>query len=245
MVVIHAESYKGLSPYKFIHKARLQKIINIFKGLKLGKEGIWGDFGCSDGFYFYYVRKKITDFTHWRLYGFDHEDELLDLARKRNLPDAVFTKFNLNEINKTYQGLFDVVTSFETLEHTGNYRNAFENIYLSCKPGGFILLSIPNEIGFAGIIKFIGRKILRRNAYESFFKNSSELKYLIALFKGKDIETFRSQEVSGWGPHLGFNYKNFERYIFEGFFDKNKCVLIKRDFSFFRFNILYVLRKNE
>lgn len=239
----HAQTYKGLSAYKIIHKTRLRKIVNIFKELELGKEGTWGDFGCSDGFYFYYLREKLTNLKYWKLYGFDYEESLLELAKKRGLLNAVFIKFNLNEINKSYQSLFDIVTSFETLEHTGNYRNAFENVYLSCKPSGSIILSAPNEIGFPGLVKFIGRKLLRKNPYESFFQNSSEFKYFTALIRGEDIEIFRDREMVCWGPHLGFNYKNFEKYIFDEYISKEKCGLVKKDISFFGFNILYVLRK--
>ncbi len=239
----HAQTYKGLSAYKIIHKTRLSKIANIFKELELGKEGVWGDFGCSDGFYFYYLSEKLTNLKYWKLYGFDYEESLLELAKKRRIPNAIFIKFNLNEVNKNYQDLFDIVTSFETLEHTGNYRNAFENVYLSCKPSGFILLSAPNEIGLPGIMKFIGRKLLRRNPYQYFFKNSSEFKYFMALVRGEDIEVFRNREAICWGPHLGFNYKNFEKYIFNEYIKKEKLQLLKRASSFFGFNILYILKK--
>lgn len=232
MVWTHAETYKGFGVDKFLHKARLKKIINIFKELKLRGEGIWGDFGCSDGFYFYYLREKLANLKYWKLYGLDYEESLLELAKKRCLAGAEFVKFNLNEISKNYQGLFDIVTSFETIEHAGNYRSAFENIYLSCKPGGFILLSVPNEIGFPGIVKFIGRKLLRSHPYESFFEKASELKYFIALCKGEDIEVFRKREAICWGPHLGFNYKNFEKYIFNEYIGKEKCSLIKKNISF-------------
>lgn len=137
----HAESYKGLNIDSLIHKTRLKKIVNIFKELELGKEGAWGDFGCSDGFYFYYLRKVLAGLEYWKLYGFDYDDGLLELAKKRNLSNSVFVKFNLNKADKRFQNLFDIITSFETLDHTGNHRNAFENIHLSCKPSGFILLS--------------------------------------------------------------------------------------------------------
>lgn len=243
MVYTHAETYKGFSPHNYIHKARLRKIYAILKEMKLQKEGKWGDFGCSDGFYLYYMREKIFGLSQWEFYGFDHDDELLSLARKRNIHNATFLKFDLNKITRSYENFFDIVTCFETIEHTGSYKNAFENIYLSSKQGGYILLSVPNEIGLPGLIKFIGRKLLRKNPYESFFEKSSEWKYFIALLRGKDIEVFRNKEIIGWGPHLGFNYRNFEKYVFEEYLKKEKCGLIKKDISFLGFNILYFLRK--
>ena len=245
LVVIHSRSYKGIGFDKFIHKSRLKKIVNVLKDLKLEKEGKWADFGCSDGFYFDYLRKRIEELAKWELFGLDHEEALLNLAKERKIPHASFFEFDLNKVDKKYQSLFNLVTCFETLEHTGNYKNAFDNIYLSCKSSGFILLSVPNEIGFPGIIKFIGRKLLRKNAYEDFFKNSSEWNYFLTLLTGKDIETFRELEKEGWGPHLGFNYRNFEKYIFDEYINKGKCSLIKKNISFLSFNIIYILKKHK
>ena len=243
MPVVHAKSYKGIGLDKFIHKSRLKKIVNMLKNLKLAREGVWADFGCSDGFIFSCLREKLEPFNYWKLYGFDHDDRLLDLAKKRNLLNSNFIKFNLNKVSRKYQTFFDLVTCFETIEHTGNYKNAFENIYFSCKYNGYILISVPNEIGLPGIAKFIGRKVLRKNAYENFFKGSSALSYLAALIKGEDIEKFRDKNSEGWGPHLGFNYKNVEKYLFAEYIKREKCRLIKKDVSFLGFNILYVLKK--
>jgi len=134
LVLVHSESYKGLSFYKLIHKARLKKIVNIFRELKLPPKGKWADFGCSDGFYFSYLRERIEELAKWELFGFDYEEALLNLAKERKIPNTSFFKFDLNKINKKYQDLFDFVTCFETIEHTGNYKNAFSDFKMACAP---------------------------------------------------------------------------------------------------------------
>lgn len=245
MIHTHAVTYKGFGISKFVHRARLKKILKIFGKLNLErkKDVAYADFGCSDGFIISYLKNSLGYFNNWAVYGFDYEDKLLNLAKERSLLNSIFIKFDLNKINKNYQNLFDVVTSFETIEHTGNYKNAFDNIYLSCKPGGVIFISVPNEIGLPGIIKFIGRKVLKRNVYGNFFKGASKLKYLLALVTGKDIEAFRSCKANGWGPHLGFNYRNFEKYILDEYVKKDKVVIYQKEASFLGFNLLYVLEK--
>ena len=83
--------------------------------------------------------------------------------------------------------------------------------------------------------------MLKRSVYGNFFKSASEFKYLFALVTGKDIEGFRSCKANGWGPHLGFNYRNFEKYILGKY--KDRVVIYQKEASFLGFNILYVLEK--
>ena len=240
----HAETYKGSDFYKMIHKSRLKKLLNISSTLKLNEIGKWADFGCSDGFILEYIRRQTVP-GGWELYGFDHSNDLLSKARNKNISNSTFVVFDLNKVENSFHCRFDVVSCFETLEHTGSYKNAFENIYLSAKVGGFILLSVPNETGFVGCMKFIGRKLLRRNEYASFFSqpNSSEIKYFITLLTDKDIEAFRDRDADNWGQHLGFNYRNLERYMLIEYVKERKLEIIKKTSSFFGCNKIYVLRK--
>jgi len=212
--------------------------------LDFNEVGIWGDFGCSDGFIIEQIRRHLI-LDKWEFYGFDKSKDLLSEAGKRNIPNSTFVLFDLNRVDNRFECRFDVVSCFETLEHTGNYQNAFQNVYLSAKAGGYILLSVPNETGFHGCIKFMGRKLLRKNPYGSFFSkyNRGEIKYLLTLITGKDIEDFRDREVEHWGPHLGFNYHNLERYVDTEYTQKGKLELVKKENSFLGFNKLYFLRK--
>lgn len=238
----HAKTYEGLCFDKIIHKSRLRKLLNIFRNFQLNKEGIWADFGCSDGFILNHIRDSIVP-DRWKLYGFDISNDLLSQAKKRGIPNSIFEKLDLNKVDIRFPSLFDIVSCLETLEHTGNYKNAFKNIYLSAKVGGLIVFSVPNEIGFPGCIKFIGRKLLRKAPYRSFFNDSNEIRYFIALLTGEDIEAFRNPKSKGWGPHLGFNYKNLEKYMLTEYVKKGGCNIEKTQSSFLGFNKIYVLRK--
>lgn len=248
-MIVHEESYKGISPRNLVHKARLKKVINLLTAISANfspeSRGVWADFGCSNGYIINIIQKNIVNSNRWLFHGFDHKKELLELANQRNLSNASFDYFDLNSIDKKYSNRFDVVTCFETLEHTGSYENAFENLYLSCKASGFIVVSVPNEIGVPGIFKYFGRKIRKRNAYGDFFDNQSSLKYVFNTLLGKDIECFRRKDVSGWGPHLGFDYRCFEKFLKDKYINNKKCILYKTSNSFLSFNKIYVIKKLE
>jgi 2-polyprenyl-3-methyl-5-hydroxy-6-metoxy-1,4-benzoquinol methylase len=241
----HAETYKGLGLDKLVHKARLKKLFQKLQGLDYAVKGLWADFGCSDGFILERIRTKLS-LNEWEFYGLDHSYDLLSKAENRNIPNSSFIPFDLNKEDRNFLGNFDVVTCFETIEHTGNYKNAFKNLYMATKSNGYIIVSVPNEVGIIGLIKFAGRKFLRRNPYVSFFDNSklNEFKYIVALITGKDIESFRNSNAKGWGPHLGFNYKNFENLLMFEYLRSEKIELIDKSSSFFCSNKIYILKKH-
>ena len=132
--------------------------------------------------------RALPEAGSMRLFGFDHSIELLAAARARNFDNAVFDYVDLNQPPGTRERLFDVVTCFETLEHVGNVPNAIETLLASCKPGGTLLISVPNELGLPGL-KYGARKVFRRRPYESFFRQQSESRYVWRLLTGRSNES--------------------------------------------------------
>lgn len=239
----HEESYKGLGIVAMTHRNRLRHIIHLLHGIENQEGGSLADYGCSDGYIISILQKGIFLNRDWKFYGFDHVEELLSKANGRNLPHTEFHLFNLNAINRDRSNNFDIVTCFETLEHTGNYKNAFENLYFSCAILGSIVVTIPNERGVPGLLKYFGRKVLRRNAYGDFFNSKSELEYVKALFLNRPIDVFRHPDAEGWGPHLGFDYKQFETFIQDHFVKEQKLKIVHQGSATIYFNRSYVFQK--
>ena len=213
----HEESYKGPGLVSLIHRRRLSKLLKIFQKIEIVKGGVLADFGCSNGYILSILQELFFQNSTYSFYGFDHSNELLELARAKNLPSTNFHHINLNDIDESWENSFNIVLCLETLEHTGNYANALETLYSSCKIGGTIIISVPNEKGIPGIFKFFGRKIIRKNSYGKFFENQSEISYLKHLLLNKKIDQFRDPDAVGWGPHLGFDWKVFKNTIVEKF----------------------------
>ncbi|HUR48285.1 MAG TPA: class I SAM-dependent methyltransferase [Acidimicrobiales bacterium] len=203
----HAQTYRGLGPAAIIHRRRLAAIERMLSRLVLDVAGEAADFGCSDGFVISVLQERSVLGQEWWVHGFDHSERLLNAARARSLPRTTFSRTNLNEPPPDDLPRFDLVTCFETLEHVGDYHNALRHLAASCRPGGWLVISVPNEVGIPGLVKYAGRRILRRRAYGDFFSSQSEASYLAALVTGRPIEPFRQPPRSGWGPHLGFDYR--------------------------------------
>lgn len=240
----HASTYRGLGLDKLVHRRRLAALLAMFSRLPLGRTGAWADFGCSDGFILEHVRARVVS-PAWQIQGFDHALDLLTEAKNRAIPSAQFDTFDLNVEDHRFDSAFEVVTCFETLEHTGDFRMALDNLLRATRPGGLVLLSVPREVGLPGIAKFVARRILRRNPYGDFFRDRSVLAYTTALLFGRDIEVFRPRHVDSWAVHLGFDYRNFERYLRDRWIARGTCVLLERSLPFPRFNVIYTLRRTE
>lgn len=243
----HEESYKGFGLAQIVHRNRLRKIIGLLRPMVKGTESNnkkrWADFGCSNGFILSLIQNEVARSNNWSFYGFDHKTELLEMGRQKQLQNTEFHIFDLNTVSQAYANFFDIVTCFETLEHTGNYKNAVENLYISSKINGLIVISIPNETGVPGILKFFGRKLKRRNVYGDFFNNKSQLSYIATLICGGNIESFRDRKTTGWGPHLGFDYRSFETFLEQNYVADNRCVIEKRYNSFLNLNKFFVFKK--
>lgn len=245
-MIVHSETYRGIKPHNIVHRARLGKLIKLFQSLDLPTLGKWADFGCSDGFILSLIYDLLPE-ASWELVGFDHSEKLLGKAKERHIPNSRFEEINLNRPADYLKPEFDVVSCLETIEHTGNYRCAFNNLIRATKFNGKVIISIPNEIGFAGILKFLGRKMFRKEPYDNFFNGNraTESEYFRALLFGKNLETFRDAQFENWGPHLGFDYRNFETFVTSKFLIPGSLQLEYKTSAFIGFNRIYVFRKSR
>ncbi|UCH85043.1 MAG: class I SAM-dependent methyltransferase [Candidatus Latescibacterota bacterium] len=241
----HEESYKGRGITPYIHRKRLKLIFGLFESLDAPAGGSLADFGCSNGYILSLFRGTVFPNEDRKLVGFDHSEELLALARAREIPNAEFYRADLNslELDPRWREHFDIVTCFETIEHTGNSANAFQNLYAACKVGGVVLVSMPNEKGLPGLAKFLGRKILRKDPYGDFFDDSSEWAYFWRLMANQPLDVFRSPGREAWGPHLGFDWENFATHVAATYIETGKLELRSKRRSFLKLNLFFAYRK--
>ncbi len=242
-MVVHEKSYQGIGVAQLVHRRRLKRLLKTFQRIPLKRKGNLADFGCSNGYILSLLQKKFFSDRDYKLYGFDHSHVLLKMAAEKHIPGTEFHLFDLNEADKTWENRFDITICLETLEHVGDYENALRNLYLSSRENGVIVISIPNEKGLPGILKYFGRRILRKNAYGDFFRGKSERNYVKHLFLNRPLDVFRQPAADGWGPHLGFDWKVFkghleDRYIHTGKLKYRLILGSSLSFSFF-----YVLEK--
>ena len=161
----------------------------------------------------------------------DHNIENLSVARNQ-YDDIEFEYTDLNKPIVDEVEKYDVITCFETLEHVGNIENAIQQILSFAKSdSSFVLLSVPIEIGFWGIVKFIF-KTLYGYSLKELKHGTTYRSYFMHLISNKNISKFRDNR-DGWGTHYGFDYREVDKIL-----TKNKCQFNTKDYLSTRFYLI-------
>jgi 2-polyprenyl-3-methyl-5-hydroxy-6-metoxy-1,4-benzoquinol methylase len=222
----HARSYVGLSPTNFVHRARLARVRTLLGQVELPRRGLLIDLGCSDGFVLSELRRHGDLPATWRMAGYDADPRLLRAARRRGVPGARFRRIDLNDATARVDRPGDIVICLETLEHVGDYRSALQVIHAAMRPGGRLILSMPNEVGLVGLVKLIARPLLRRHPYAGFFPGIRQVvRYTAAVATYHDLEPFRIPPRPGWAPHLGFDHRAVTRHLQHEFVDRGEWTI--------------------
>jgi ubiquinone/menaquinone biosynthesis C-methylase UbiE len=80
----------------------------------------------------------------------DYTDQLM------KLPGQKVDIVNLNQEKLPYpDGVFDVVTATEVVEHLENYRNVLRELHRVLKPGGLCVLTTPNVLNLNSRLRFL------------------------------------------------------------------------------------------
>lgn len=116
---------------KWEHKLALKDLSTCKKVLEIGSA--FGDFVNSG------IRQGLD------IVGIELNKQAVARARQRNLP---VKDLDLKEAAKIYQGSLDGVCSFQVLEHVANPREFIECSIQMLKPGGRLILCVPNIDGF-------------------------------------------------------------------------------------------------
>jgi SAM-dependent methyltransferase len=104
------------------------------------------EIGCGGGFVLSEIRDHFPELT---IYGSEVLSLGLSFARER-LPEVEL--FQMDARNITFRQAFDVIGAFDVLEHIAEDREALEQIYQATKPGGGIILTVPQHPALWGDI---------------------------------------------------------------------------------------------
>lgn len=202
-----SQTYKDGSLKNYPHRQRLKEIFNIIEREGLSSlDGIsYADIGCNDGYITNLIAKRLHAAA---IYGFCHSKKLENGRAK--YPHIYFNHLELND--PADAGRYDLVTCFETLEHVGDLLTALDNLIRATAMGGTLLITVPIEIGFKGVIKYLAKTIFYRYTLDELPGKRLFFKYLISLVSRGDISTFRDKR-HGWATHFGFDYRTIDRYL--------------------------------
>ena len=129
---IHYSGYRRNNPLSPVTIKRYEELLAQFEPYR--KSGRILDVGCGDG-YFLDVAKKAG----WEVYGSEFTDEAVSLCRAKGI------HMHQGRIQEYKPGMdFDVITSFEVLEHINDGEEHVTHLYRLLRPGGLFYFTTPN-----------------------------------------------------------------------------------------------------
>lgn len=100
------------------------------------------DVGCGPGQMFMTLLRNMPEYD-LMLTGIDWATSAIERA-KVNLSEAKFEVFDLFALPFGHDSHFDLVLCIEVLEHQDDWRGAMERLHWRAKPGGHIIITVPN-----------------------------------------------------------------------------------------------------
>lgn len=196
------------------------------------------DFGTGDGFM---LIQMLAQNPHPKLIvGYEpleSQYKQLQETIKEISTERVVIAGDLNNIDHLF---FDKICCLEVLEHltAENQFNVLCNIRNILNDNGFVIVSVPLEIGLSGLMKNIARLLLRQR-----HPNSSVVNILKSFFCLR-IDRGNQPYIS---THIGFDYRNLEKLFFSSGF-----TVIKKLYSplsacgaFCNSQVFYILVKSK
>ncbi len=100
------------------------------------------DVGCGRGWFLIEAKKR-----GWEVFGTEFSEAAIDICKSNNIPI-----FEGKLDSKKFSSLeFDVITSFEVIEHINNPNEELQNIYSLLRTGGLFYCTTPN---FDSILRY-------------------------------------------------------------------------------------------
>jgi len=133
--ISHSNAKKGLinSIYQIVRNYSIDKKVLLVKDYKL--QGKVLDIGCGTGEFLNALSKN----------GFDTKGiEPNESARNQAIKNYNLIVNEEKEIHNFQSGSFDIITMWHVLEHVYRLEDRLEQIENMIKPGGFLLVAVPN-----------------------------------------------------------------------------------------------------
>ena len=129
----HYENYGRNDYLSPLTIKRYHEILDSFEPYRKTNKLI--DVGCGIGYFLEEAKKK-----GWEVYGTEFTDEAIRICSKKGI------KMNKGILDpENYDGQeFDIITSFEVIEHINNPQTELANFYKILRKGGLVYCTTPN-----------------------------------------------------------------------------------------------------
>jgi 2-polyprenyl-3-methyl-5-hydroxy-6-metoxy-1,4-benzoquinol methylase len=154
---------------------RYNELLDEFE--KYRKNNLLLDVGCGVGLFL-----KVAIDRGWQVYGTEYSDKAIEICEAKGIK---MKKGVLNAAD--FNGLqFDVVTSFEVIEHINNPLPEMENINALIRPGGLFYCTTPNFNALSRYYLKADYNIIKYPEHLSFYTPKT-LKFLCKKFGFKSL----------------------------------------------------------
>ncbi|MHB2025443.1 MAG: class I SAM-dependent methyltransferase [Elusimicrobiota bacterium] len=196
-----AEALKGEALRETLGNRFTKDAYNCFKRFVLQEDRNILEAGCGTGRFCYLFAR---DFPASKVLGLDASAHSIKLANSfKNLLSSNNLEFKMGDIFKIDfpDNYFDVVFNEGVIEHFAlsqdlNYKAAFREMVRVAKPGGKILVAVPNWYCFPHVLY----KLLKGKSYPYGYEKSFTHRELIALGRENGLGQL---ELAGWLPSYG------------------------------------------
>lgn len=175
-----------------------------------GRFGAYYDFGMGTGFMLSHVRE------HWRgadLYGSDLSTDSLLTVSKR-VKDA--TLFHADADHIPFEERFDVIGAYDVIEHIDDDVAALKALYRTLKPGGGLLVTVPQHMAFWCVLdvktghrrRYVGDELARK-VRAAGFDVLMDTSYMASLFLPQYVSRRWLSQAANSEPEMEHNLPVF------------------------------------
>lgn len=200
-LIQHYNQYTRGGEISSITIKRYQELLDIFEPYRKNNNII--DIGCGDGYFLVEAKKR-----GWNVYGTEFTDEAVDNCRKNGI-NIHQGKLDSNNYSKEF---FDIITSFEVIEHINNPKEELVEVIKILRTGGGFYITTPN---FNALSRYYYKGdwgVIEYPEHLSYY-TSKTLNYMLTSFgfKKKLVETTGisfNRVASNGDEKLPINYKS-------------------------------------
>ncbi len=169
-----------------IHLNRYLNAREICKGKKVL------DLACGEG----YGSFLMSEWGAKEVVGVDISKEAIHSANKNFKKDNIkFVNSNVEDLNFIEDNSFDLIVSFETIEHLSNPNLFLKEIKRVIRPEGAIIISCPNDYFYYPNEKEHNKYHMKKYTFNDFKKLTEEtlgdkVQYMLGIYVGGYINTY-------------------------------------------------------
>jgi 2-polyprenyl-3-methyl-5-hydroxy-6-metoxy-1,4-benzoquinol methylase len=138
------------------------------------------DVGCGIGYFLEEAKKR-----GWEVYGTEYTDKAINICTEKGIS---IKKGVLNPVNYSSE-MFDIITSFEVIEHINNPHIELSNFKSILRKGGLIYVTTPN---FNSILRYRFKADYNIISYPEHLSYYTP-KTLTNIFKRNDFEKIKTE----------------------------------------------------